>query len=511
MPKRFSSLQAPAPASLYGFRNGVGKPGPLPQRWVPPQQPAARPGPASPVLQAPGPRPARTAPQRGGAADRKVAAGAQGARRGHFGFIDGLRALAAGQVVALHYCAAFLPVALRVPAVEHLAGERVLAHSPLFILVDGWFGLYLFFLISGFVLAQSFISSGLNPGQQAVKRYLRLWLPAAGAVVVGAGLLALMPHAGARAARISGSPWGVAFYRVPLSWAGVAKDAVLNSVLVGYRGSSIFSHLGGFSRLAVPPLTAALDPPVWALHVEIWGSIVLIGLAAAWRHLRRGGFWVLFVVALLALGTTWAGMMLLGFAAYLFRDRLLRAAGGLACACGLGCIVVGIYAATATAPGWATLAQRLLAHITLLQAPDTLQFQSFVGPALVFAGVALAAPVRHWLGNRLLVWLGSLSYAIYLLHFPVLFTVGSAVFAALAPQGYGFAFGVSLGAGCAVTLGLAVVFERLVDRPGGALARRAAAALCWDRAAPGSPGPRRSWLPAGDERPAGLDPAMETL
>lgn len=481
--------QGPAPRGPRVPQTPVPRRPRVPQTPVPAEHGSARQGIASPVLQASGHPPVSLASE----ADRQPATGAPGARRGHFRFIGGLRAIAAAQVAGLHYFAAFLPVAVRGYGVQHLVGEKAFAHSPLFILVDGWFGLYLFFLMSGFVLAQSFGRAGLNAGQQVVKRYLRLWLPAAGAVVVGAGLIALMPHAGARAAGVSGSPWGAAFYRIPLSWAGVVKDGVVNSVLVGYQGTSIFSHLGGFTRVAVPPLTRAVDPPAWALHVEIWGSIVLVGLAAASRHARRGGFWVLFVVALLVLGTTWAGMMLLGFAAYLFRERLLRASSGLASACGLGCIVAGIYAATANAPRWATLALAGLSHITVLRAPDPFQFQSFVGPALVFLGVLLAAPVRRWLGNRLMGWLGTLSYSVYLLHFPVLFTVGSVVFAALAPYGYGLAFAMALGVGSAITLGLAVLFERFVDRPGGVAARRVASALRRNPAAPGTRRPRPVW------------------
>jgi peptidoglycan/LPS O-acetylase OafA/YrhL len=450
---------------------------------------ADRPHPAPPLRQADRPHPA--APPR--LADRKATEAAPGAGREHFNFIGGLRALAAAQVVTVHYFAAFLPVAVRGFGVQHYAGEKAFAHSPLFILVDGWLGLYVFFLMSGFVLGQSFTKTRLNPGQQIVKRYLRLWLPAASAVAVGAGLLSLMPHAGAQAAAISQSPWGEAFYRSPLSWAGVVKDGFFDCVLLGYRGTSIFSHLGGLTRgLAIPPLTAAVDSPLWALHVEFWGSMVLVALAAAYRHVRRGGFWAFFAVGLLVVGTSWAGMILLGFAAYTSRERLVRSTSGLASACGLGCIVAGIYSATASAPRWATVALRAVSHVTLLHAPDPFEFQSFVAAGLVFLGVLLAAPVRRWLGCRLMDWLGTLTYSFYLLHFPILFTVGSVVFAALAPYGYGFAVGVALVVGSAVTLGSAVVFERFVDRPGAALAGRIASAL---RTNPPAERSRRTWVP----------------
>ena len=52
-----------------------------------------------------------------------------------FKFIDGLRGIAACQVVLLHYCAAFLPTMARVGGSPHYAWEWSITRSPFFVVL----------------------------------------------------------------------------------------------------------------------------------------------------------------------------------------------------------------------------------------------------------------------------------------------------------------------------------------------------------------------------------------
>ena len=52
-----------------------------------------------------------------------------------FEFIDGLRGIAACQVVLLHYCAAFLPTMARVGGSPHYAWESSITRSPFFVVL----------------------------------------------------------------------------------------------------------------------------------------------------------------------------------------------------------------------------------------------------------------------------------------------------------------------------------------------------------------------------------------
>lgn len=83
-------------------------------------------------------------------------------------FLDGLRGIAALQVVFLHYYAAFLPAFARAGVAEHYKWETLATNSPAFLLVQGYVAVYVFFIMSGFVLANSFLDRGCI-GSKAVR------------------------------------------------------------------------------------------------------------------------------------------------------------------------------------------------------------------------------------------------------------------------------------------------------------------------------------------------------
>jgi Acyltransferase family len=72
------------------------------------------------------------------------------------------------------------------------------------------------------------------------------------------------------------------------------------------------------------------------------------------------------------------------------------------------------------------------------------------------------------LGRRL----GRVSFSLYLVHFPVLVTLTTALVVWLRPFGHGFAIALASAAGLIVTAALTLVFERLVDRPTQEFSRR---------------------------------------
>ncbi|WP_249190265.1 MULTISPECIES: hypothetical protein [unclassified Burkholderia] len=76
-----------------------------------------------------------------------------------FSFVNGLRGIAASQVVVLHYGAAFLPALVRAESPVHFDWEQSASVSPMFLLAQGYTAVYVFFVMSGFVLGSAFIRS----------------------------------------------------------------------------------------------------------------------------------------------------------------------------------------------------------------------------------------------------------------------------------------------------------------------------------------------------------------
>lgn len=358
-----------------------------------------------------------------------------------FPFIEGLRGCAALQVIALHYCCFFLPVLGRVDGPLHFSWETTTTKSPIFFLLDGYSAVYLFFLMSGFVLARSFLEPRFGVPATIIKRFLRLFLPIVAAVGLAIVLTTLVPSARLAAETLSGSAWAAGLYHNPLSVAGILKDVFLSSLVLGYQDGSVLAHWSALFDWR-SPASDSFVPPLWTLHLEFWGSMLVLALAQAYRRLPRWLFVAMLAGLIGSLRLDRYGMFPIGFCAYLIHDRLLRLHVERSTLVGLVLVLL----AACIAPMGDGKGQTGLAAI------------------LLFAATMLSPPLRRWLASPWARRLGRLSFSIYLLHFPILFTAGAAIFVASAPLGYLPACFLSLAVGTLLTFGLAELFERIVDR-----------------------------------------------
>ena len=396
--------------------------------------------------------------------------------RERFEFIGGMRSLAAGQVVILHYLAAFLPVAAGFAGATHFAWERHFSQSPLFYVFDGYLGVGLFFLLSGFVLAPSFTKSRLGFTGNLVKRCIRLGLPVLVAVALAEGLLLAIPEARHQAATISQSTWLSSLFQGPRSFGYAIKDA-MGSMLVGNAGVSVFSQFPALAgRLKPPSLTVANDPALWTLHWEIWGSALLMVVSLAYR--RWSGtwlFWLGFGMLTALCGTSFLSLFLVGFALYVGRDQLLNRRTPAAFGAGVVLLAAGM-ALVIVHPGMAALG-RFLDGLPGMRPISAFYFEEELGATLVFTSVLLMPQVRSALSVRPMARFGELSFSMYLLHFPIMVTIAALVFRAA--QGLGYLPAVLLAAlvGILVAFGAAIPFERWVDRNSSELAGRAGKAV----------------------------------
>jgi peptidoglycan/LPS O-acetylase OafA/YrhL len=407
------------------------------------------------------------------------------AGRPRFGWLEGLRGVAAIQVVALHVVQAFLP---------HWEGRG----GPLEILQDGHVAVYLFFLLSGAVLTLSFQA---QPGflAQTAKRVVRLGLPVAAAAGLAALLLAAWPQAHVQAAHWSGSTWLATDSSGPASARQVIRETFVESMLTGYADTTLLPDFAA-AWLNLDPLARSLDTPLWTLHYEFYGSLMVFGLVALRRRTRLGHAAAVGLMALL-FGAQTMFLFVLGHlaAGWLGTKRPARP---VALAAGLVLLAAGV--ALCARKDWGAVAdlRLLLDRVLLVRAPNLFQFGAQLAAVVLFAAPLLAPPLRRALETSVPRRLGRLSFGIYLLHFPILFTLGCLAFTALhgLPQLLAAALAVAVVA--AVTLPAAALFERWIDRPAIALARRIG------RAVRGLPPPQgqAAGEPAGEQRQRRREP-----
>ncbi len=314
---------------------------------------------------------------------------------------------------------------------------------------DGHTAVYVFFLISGLVLTPSFARGGAWP-RQIAKRLVRLGVPIAAAATLALVLIALFPDAHRDAARVTGSSWLAMDSNAAPTAIHLVREITLDSLLLGYREYSLFTPIAG----RLPLLEHALNAPSWSLHLELYGSLLVLALVGLRARAPKAHAAAVLVCAVV-FGTHPMFLFVLGhLCASGIRPKPLF---------GLGLLAFGLAASASKNWSWLEVARVAIAAHVPLAAPNLFQFQSQLAAMALFAGV-MFSPVTQRILTRCRR-LGRLSFSIYLLHFPILFTLACAGFVTLAgalPQPVALA--VTFICFIMVTFLAAIMFERLIDR-----------------------------------------------
>ncbi len=312
------------------------------------------------------------------------------------------------------------------PALDGLRAVSVIAvvlyHAGFEWMHGGFFGVEVFFVISGFLITSLLIEERAGSGRNDLGRFwmrrARRLLPALAVVLLTASAWALAFGTAEQSSQLRHDmPWAV-FYAA--NWGQIAGDV---------------------------PYFAPVDPPLlrhlWSLAVEeqwylVWPFVfvalswvglrarqtagVLVGVAAAvfsmvWT-VKVGGFGPQRINFLYLSTLTRSGGLLLG-AAFAFAWRrwrhrperfsagVLDAATVLALAVLCACFVFGRVTSSITYPWTMALVSVTSAFIVVLA----------VHPA--------ALRTRRWLGSDAMAAIGRRSYGIYLWHWPVFVVVGA--------------------------------------------------------------------------------------
>ncbi|MDR3521145.1 MAG: acyltransferase [Acidocella sp.] len=370
-------------------------------------------------------------------------------RHGRIVFLDGLRGISALHVMFAHYALAFYPEGF----------------WQLGFFSNSFISLCLFFLISGYVLTYSFEKMPGDILVNIVRRLVRIGLPYFPAVLFSALLASAgwgVTHAVAVAAA---SDWLLKMTALP-ALTGLWADISGASLFVGYFQNSLFQFPG------LPDQLHALDPPVWTLHVELYGSLWIIGLVWA----QRFGAWLygallflsLFVFGFDELALFTIGHLLAQISRHERLARLLvfpkRQWFGVAM------IVAGIWlsdADTLNVPLPDAIFPGGVFHI-----PEIYRAQTQWGAILIFLGILLTPVLQRVFDTAVFQFLGRLSYSVYLLHFAIMISLGSAVFLLMLKFGAGIAMLLAWLAGLGATVPVALLFQWGVDEPAIRLSRK---------------------------------------
>lgn len=357
--------------------------------------------------------------------------------------LDGLRGLAAG-VVLLHHMLLLLPTLAEVGAhpgvVPSGTLEQILVRTPLHLLWAGHEAVLIFYVLSGVALVFP-VARRHAQGRRfdwvdyAPRRVIRLWVPAAASTLLTVGTILLVPRSTdpALGAWITqGHPPGLSAVALARQLLLLPKHAYHNTVLWSLHAEAVFSIL---LPLVVLVVALAARWRAWWLP-----TIAALAVPAITGSLTTGTYLPVFLIGA-SLGWHW------GHAPSLLPPAPARWANAAAAACLI----------TMTAAWWPGMegqaAQRLAACLTLASAT-----------ALVIL-VVRAGAMRGLLRNRVVQYLGAMSFSLYLVHEPVVVTLRLAT-ASLSPWW-------ALVAAPLVAAPLTWAFQRWIEAPSHRLSRRA--------------------------------------
>jgi len=357
--------------------------------------------------------------------------------------LDGLRGVAA-LVVALHHGVMVFDRGLHtgLPQDRRLPWDELLAGKPFLLLTAGDFAVSLFFILSGFVLSQSFLHSSLGVTGSVVKRYLRLTIPILVTSLLAFGVAAAklsVPLPGAATAGRSLTDLATALrfclfealYKSTVSGVnGPTYNGVLWTIPIEFQGSVLLIVLVAAVRLVSRAPRRQLD---------LLAGAALVGLLAAWNS-RLGGF---------AAGTTLYWLVASGHIKPMRRIWLPAAI-----------LVLGVFLGTMPehsgridsydwlirllgfTPDEATVAlvSHPLAHLLPLADHMPYRFTPVafwhaVGAVLVLWSVLSSEWLGRLLSVRLCTWLGHVSFPLYLVHATCYLGVGIPLFGILTRHG----------------------------------------------------------------------------
>jgi len=294
------------------------------------------------------------------------------AGRSRLDYLDGLRGIASLVVVIHHFrlvfCGGQIP--------EVIPGSGWNPSLQMFFM-NGGFAVAIFFVLSGFVLSQSSDKGKSTLPARLLSRYLRLTLPMLASLLLSYVLLILFTATRTELQTLH-----------PTNWMRTGiYGATVPHIMEAFKDGLYRVYLAGHS---------AFNNVVWTMRTELIGS-VMIYLIYWFRTPKYRWAGLIIFLAVAMTKSSYLGFPI----GALLREAWVR-----------GWLRDWRWAWLAAAGG-----------LTL----GSIEFTNFIyyclGAGLLVASIFLLPALRKFLSTRVPVFLGRISFALYLVHLPLIFSI----------------------------------------------------------------------------------------
>ncbi|MEK4158878.1 acyltransferase [Paenibacillus odorifer] len=322
--------------------------------------------------------------------------------------LNGLRGVAALMVVLSHYTLSFYP-ALHTgnPSDVYNSFELFVSASPLNVLYNGSFAVFIFFILSGFVLSYKYwrlehytFNDYLG---NIIKRYIRLNIPIAVSIILAFTLLALGLFYNTNANEIANSlGWLKGIYNFSSDSLEALKEAFYGVVFQGKQNYNLI---------------------LWTLKYEFYGSVMIYSFMLVLRktNIRYAIYPLIFVLL-------WNSYYLAFFLGLLLSD--LHSKDLLKIKNRIALFLIFLLALFFGSYPWREqfgAPTRLYGFLKLdfLGVNSYYEFYHTVGAFLLLICALNSSYLKRLLSSRICLFLGEISFSLYLLHLLMLCSLSS--------------------------------------------------------------------------------------
>ncbi|MCD6068659.1 MAG: acyltransferase 3 [Bacteroidetes bacterium] len=376
-------------------------------------------------------------------------------------FIDGLRGILALIVFFHHFILMFFPAyyygCSNIAEGFSTAGSiyKTIAYTPLNLLINGNFAVVFFFVLSGYVLSIKYLRNFSSQllSQDVFKRYFRLSIPilASCLMVYLAHRFSLLHNRFVPVSQMNES-WLPNLFKQDYPLWRVITFSFLDAIFLGKT-----------------PYNSVL----WTMVFEFFGALVVFLLLFINQFNKRP---VAVVSFFAILGFCVGGIYILPFClgliiAYIQQKNIQFNSSMIRRAILLVLSIAGFYLASYPSAPYEILARHMHRWILIKDFPGMVLYEA-MGCALLFFVLLNSKSIQRFLSVKPLLFIGKLSFSVYLTHLLVLCTFSSWLFEKLYLT-HTFTQSAQIVFGCTffVLLIVAYVFYKAVEQPTPRLAK----------------------------------------
>ncbi|AKB33494.1 acyltransferase, putative [Methanosarcina siciliae HI350] len=372
---------------------------------------------------------------------------------GKITYLDGLRGVAAVNVMIMHFFVALAPAMVYGSEMPSHFGQLDLlfSNTPFGLIGAGNFSVCIFFTLSGYVLTQKYFKTKDNGViiSSAVRRYLRLFVPVFAAVMfsyllASAGLYRSYLETMAVSA---GSNYR-GYWDFTPGIVDAVKEAVWDSFFVGGK--------------------TPYNPVLWTMNIEFFGSMLVFAMALLFGSLRNR--WTFYLASTVLFLNSYYLAFIIGMA---FADTssskmpVFKTDNNIL----LSIILVsGLFLGSYPLSPVTTGSLYAFLNTGFFKTPEAAYH--IIGAGMIMYVLLNSRGLQAVFSSPLPLFLGKISYSLYLVHFLVISSFTCALFLAMYPVlSYGAAFLISCFLSVFLIVPLSYLFYKYVDMAGMELSR----------------------------------------